>query len=83
VAVLLCFSPPPPYRNKGQFIGQGQCPVMAHNVDLLKAILHDRLDVSQLLNVKVIPLAAAEQAYKDFDAGEAAKYIIDPHGMLA
>ncbi len=69
--------------NKGQTIGQGQCPVMAHNLDLLKAILYDRIDLSQLLNVKIISLAQAEQAYKDFDAGEAAKYIIDPHGMLA
>lgn len=32
---------------------------------------------------RVISLDQAEQAYKDFDAGEAAKYIIDPHGMLA
>lgn len=68
--------------NKGQTLGQGQCPVMMHNEWLMKAILHDRVDLGKLLNVKIISLEEAPEAYKSFDAGEAAKYIIDPHSMI-
>jgi len=68
--------------NKGQAIGQGQCPVMMHNLPLMKAILYDRVNLSQLLNVKIIGLDEAIEAYKTFNDGEAAKYIIDPHGMM-
>ncbi len=56
---------------------------MKHNEWLQKAILHDRVDLATLLNVKVISLDEAPAAYKSFDDGEAAKYVIDPHGMLS
>lgn len=68
--------------NKGQCLGQGQCPVMAHSEWLAKLILHDRVDLGKLLNVKIISLEEAPEAYKSFDDGEAAKYVIDPHGMI-
>jgi hypothetical protein len=48
--------------NKGQCLGQGQCPVMMHNVHLMKTILHDRVDLSKLLNVQV--------EYKHFELAE-------------
>jgi len=68
--------------NKGQTLGQGQCPVMAHHVDLLKAILYNRIDLTELLNVKVISIEEAPEAYRKFEAGEPCKYIIDPHSIL-
>jgi len=69
--------------NKGIQVHCGQCPVMAFNLDLCKAILYDRVDLGKLLNAQVISLDQAVEAYKDFDSGSAVKYIIDPHGMLA
>lgn len=68
--------------NKGIAIGQGQCPVMSYNRDLMKTILHDRVDLSKLLNVKIISLEEAPEAYSTFNKQEAVKYVIDPHGML-
>jgi len=68
--------------NKGQQIGQGQCPVMAYNLELMKAILYERVNLQELLNVKIISLEEAPEAYKTFNDGEAAKYVIDPHGVM-
>lgn len=33
-------------------------------------------------NVKVIPLEQASERYRNFDAGVANKFVIDPHGMV-
>jgi glutathione-independent formaldehyde dehydrogenase len=48
----------------------------------MNAILHDRLPIAKIVNAKVIPLEEAAQGYAQFDAGVAAKYVLDPHGML-
>jgi glutathione-independent formaldehyde dehydrogenase len=56
--------------------------VISFNKDLMKTIIHDRVDLAALLNVKVISLAEAPAAYQSFNQLEAVKYVIDPHGML-
>lgn len=68
--------------NKAISLKMGQCPVIAYNKDLMKQILYDRVDLGKLLNVKVISLQEAPQAYDTFNKGEAVKFLIDPHGML-
>ena len=60
----------------------GQCPVMRYNHGLMKAILHDRVQIAKAVNATVISLDEAPQGYADFDSGAAKKYVIDPHGMI-
>jgi len=67
---------------KGLQLGMGQCPVKASNKALMKCILHDRVRLEKLLNVKVISLEEAPAAYERFNQGEPCKYVIDPHGMI-
>jgi len=45
-------------------------------------VLWDRLPIAEIVNVKVIKLDQAPEGYKDFDAGAASKFVIDPHGQL-
>src|ERR687894_1798458 len=59
----------------------GQCPVMRYNHGLMKAILHDKVQIAKAVNATVIPLDEAPQGYADFDQGAAKKYVIDPNGM--
>jgi threonine dehydrogenase-like Zn-dependent dehydrogenase len=47
-----------------------------------RQFLWDRLPIAKI-NVKVISLEHAPEAYKSFDAGVANKFVIDPHGQLA
>jgi len=61
----------------------GQCPVMRYNYGLMKAILHDKVQIAKAVNATVIPLDQAPQGYADFDSGAAKKYVLDPHGMVA
>ena len=61
----------------------GQCPVMKYNRALMQAILYDKIRIAKAVNVKVIPLKDAPNGYKDFDKGAAAKFVLDPHGMLS
>jgi glutathione-independent formaldehyde dehydrogenase len=63
------------FWNKAQAIAGGQCPVSDHNKDLLKAILYDRVDLAKALNVQILPLSEAPQAYERFNKGEAAKSV--------
>jgi glutathione-independent formaldehyde dehydrogenase len=60
----------------------GQTPVLKYNRKLMQAILHDRLPIAKIVNATVISLADAPQGYKDFDAGAAKKYVINPHGLI-
>ena len=60
----------------------GQTPVMKYNRDLMQAILWDRINVAEAVNVQVISLDAAPEGYGEFDAGVAKKFVIDPHGLL-
>ena len=68
---------------KAVTIGTGQCPVMKFHRDLLQCILHNRLKVADALNVRVIKLEDAPEAYSKFHKGEAVKYVFDPHGYLS
>lgn len=60
----------------------GQTPVIRYNRSLMQAILHDRLNIAEIVNAKVISLEEAPGGYESFDAGAASKYVIDPHGMV-
>ena len=61
----------------------GQCPVMKYNRQLMQAILHDKIKIAKAVNAKVISLKDAPRGYKDFDKGAAAKFILDPHGLIS
>jgi glutathione-independent formaldehyde dehydrogenase len=67
---------------KGQSIWGGQCPVMKYHRELMEAILHDRINPGRHLNVTLISLDQAPQAYKDFDKGAPKKFVFDPHGVV-
>jgi glutathione-independent formaldehyde dehydrogenase len=69
--------------SKAQSFHTGQTPVLKYNRQLMNAILHGRLPIANIVNAKIIPLDAAAQGYAQFDAGVAAKYILDPHGMIS
>jgi glutathione-independent formaldehyde dehydrogenase len=60
----------------------GQCPVMRYNYWLMKAILHDKVQIAKAVNATVISLDEAPKGYADFDSGVAKKFVIDPHGMV-
>ena len=61
----------------------GQCPVMKYNRALMQAILYDKIQIAKAVNVTVIPLTEAPRGYRDFDKGAAAKFVMDPHGMIS
>jgi glutathione-independent formaldehyde dehydrogenase len=61
----------------------GQCPVMRYNRQLMEAILHDRVQIARAVNATPIPLDEAPRGYREFDAGAARKYILDPHGAVS
>lgn len=69
--------------SKAQTLHTGQTPVLRYNRQLMNAILHDRLPIAKIVNAKVLPLDQAAEGYASFDAGVAAKYVLDPHGLLA
>ncbi|MFC0268119.1 formaldehyde dehydrogenase, glutathione-independent [Kushneria aurantia] len=60
----------------------GQTPVVRYNRQLMQAILHDRLNIAEIVNAQVISLEDAAQGYQQFDSGVASKFVLDPHGML-
>jgi glutathione-independent formaldehyde dehydrogenase len=60
----------------------GQTPVMKYNRNLMQAILWDRINIAEVVNVQVIGLDDAPAAYGEFDAGVAKKFVIDPHDSL-
>ncbi|WP_259782798.1 formaldehyde dehydrogenase, glutathione-independent [Aestuariispira ectoiniformans] len=68
---------------KAQSFHTGQTPVIKYNRQLMQAILHDRLNIAEIVNAKIIPLDDAAEGYHAFDGGAAAKYVLDPHGDLA
>ena len=61
----------------------GQTPVIRYNRMLMQALLYDRLPIAEIVNAKVISLEDAPQGYETFDKGAAAKFVLDPHGLLA
>ncbi|NYH88082.1 hypothetical protein [Actinopolymorpha rutila] len=68
---------------KAHQFSTGECPVMRYNRALMEAILHDRVQIAKAVNATVLPLEEAPNGYEDFDRGEAKKFVLDPHGMLA
>jgi glutathione-independent formaldehyde dehydrogenase len=60
----------------------GQTPVMKYNRALMQAILWDRINIADVVGVKLISLDEAPQGYAEFDAGAPRKYVIDPHRMV-
>jgi glutathione-independent formaldehyde dehydrogenase len=38
--------------------------------------------LGELLNVEIIPLDKAPEAYRAFDDGSPKKFVIDPHGTV-
>ncbi|HEY1930336.1 MAG TPA: formaldehyde dehydrogenase, glutathione-independent [Caulobacteraceae bacterium] len=68
---------------KSHSLHTGQTPVLKYNRQLMMALLHDRLPIADIVNAQVISLEDAPSGYAEFDKGVAAKFVIDPHGMLA
>jgi glutathione-independent formaldehyde dehydrogenase len=61
----------------------GQAPVVKYSRDLMMAILWDRMPyLSEVVNIEVIPLERAPEAYRLFDDGSPKKFVIDPHGSV-
>jgi glutathione-independent formaldehyde dehydrogenase len=60
----------------------GQTPVMKYNKNLMQAILWDRLNIADAVNVTVIKLDEAPAGYAEFDSGVPKKFVMDPHGSL-
>jgi len=60
----------------------GQTPVLKYNRQLMEAILHDRINIADVVNVDVITLDEAPQGYQQFDAGMPYKFVIDPHASI-
>lgn len=67
---------------KGICMQGGQASCMRYVERLQNMILADKLPISKLLNVKVLPLDQAALAYDQFDKGVAHKFILDPHNTL-
>lgn len=60
----------------------GMAPVSAYNRRLMRAVLWDRMPwLSQTLDVEVLGLERAPEAYAAFDRGSPRKYVLDPHGL--
>lgn len=61
----------------------GQAPIKKYNRQLMEAILWDRMPyLGEVMNVEVVPLDKAVEAYRLFDEGSPKKYVIDPHNSL-
>ena len=45
--------------------------------------MNDRLPIAKIVNAKAISLEEAPKGYAEFDKGIAAKFVLDPHGVLA
>ena len=56
---------------------------MRYHRQLMNCILYDKIEIAKATNVTVISLDESVQGYKDFDAGAAKKFVMDPHNMIA
>jgi glutathione-independent formaldehyde dehydrogenase len=63
--------------SKSNSLHTGQTPVL-----LMMALLNDRLPIAKIVNAKAISLEDAPKGYAEFDKGIAAKFVLDPHGLL-
>jgi glutathione-independent formaldehyde dehydrogenase len=69
--------------SKSHSFHTGQTPTLRYNRQLMRAILHDRIPIADVVNAQVISLEDAPKGYADFDKGAAVKFILDPHGTVA
>ena len=46
------------------------------------AILHNKISIAKAVNVTVLSLEEAPRGYSDFAKGAAAKFVLDPHGIV-
>jgi glutathione-independent formaldehyde dehydrogenase len=69
--------------SKSNSLHTGQTPVLRYNRQLMMALLSDRLPIAKIVNAKAIDLEDAPKGYAAFDKGIAAKFVLDPHGLLA
>jgi glutathione-independent formaldehyde dehydrogenase len=49
----------------------------------MMALLNGRLPIAKIVNATVVSLEDAPTGYAEFDKGAAAKFVLDPHGLLA
>ncbi|QXQ06077.1 formaldehyde dehydrogenase, glutathione-independent [Sphingosinicellaceae bacterium] len=68
---------------KSHSLHTGQTPVLKYNRQLMQALLHDRLPIAKIVNAQVLTLDEAPKGYAEFDKGIAAKFVLDPHGVIA
>ena len=68
--------------SKSNSFHTGQTPVLRYNRQLMMALLNDRLPIAKIVNAKAISLEDAPKGYAQFDKGIAAKFVLDPHGLL-
>ena len=69
--------------SKSNSFHTGQTPVLRYNRQLMMALLNDRLPIAKIVNAQAISLEDAPKGYAEFDKGIAAKFVLDPHGLLA
>jgi glutathione-independent formaldehyde dehydrogenase len=55
---------------------------MKYNRGLMMAILHDRIKIAKAVNVELISLEQAPEAYQAFDSGVPKKFVIDPNHLV-
>jgi glutathione-independent formaldehyde dehydrogenase len=48
----------------------------------MTALLNDRLPIAKIVNSQASSLEDAPKGYAEFDKGIAAKFVLDPHGLL-
>jgi glutathione-independent formaldehyde dehydrogenase len=68
--------------SKSNSFHTGQTPVLRYNRQLMTALLNGRLPIAKIVNAKAISLEDAPKGYAQFDQGVAAKFVLDPHGLL-
>ena len=67
---------------KSHSFATGQCPVMRYHRGLMQMILNDRAHIADAVNATVITLDEAPQGYRDFDAGAAKKFVLNPNDLI-
>lgn len=67
---------------KGLKVASGQTPCLRYMPQLYKSIINNRTDVTKFLNINVIPIDQAPEAYEKFNSGNDVKYILDPNGLF-
>ncbi len=60
----------------------GMAPVRNYSLELMQAILWNRIDLPAVMNTEVVPIDQGPDAYARFSAGSSKKFVIDPNGML-